>query len=188
MNILWRIIIVIIVILISSEKDTLTSFNKNFAKSYYFEHCVVAKESSKDSPLHVVQVTDGDTIQVSRECKPVTVRMIGINTPETVDPRRTAECFGHEASNYLKTLLTNTDVKIETDPTQDTYDKYGRLLGYVIMQDGTNVNKKIIEEGYGYEYTYHTPYRYQKEFKEAQKSAQQEKRGLWSQNTCKGEK
>jgi micrococcal nuclease len=188
MNIVLRIILVLLVVFFGSQKDTFSSFNKNFAKSYYFEHCIVAKESSKDSPLHVVQVVDGDTIQVSKDCKPVTVRLIGINTPETVDPRRTVECFGHEASNRAKEILSNVDVKIETDPSQDTYDKYGRLLGYVIMQDGTNFNQKMIAEGYAYEYTYNTPYRYQKEFKEAQKSAQKEDLGLWAKNTCDGKK
>ena len=188
MNIVLRILLVIIVVLLGSQRDTVTSFNKNFAKSYYFEHCVVAKESSKDSPLHIVNVVDGDTIQVSKECKPVTVRMIGINTPETVDPRRAVECFGKEASNRAKELLTNTDVRIETDSSQDTYDKYGRLLGYVIMQDGTNFNKKMVEDGYAYEYTYNTPYRYQKEFKDAEKLAREKELGLWAKNTCGGKK
>ena len=188
MNIFLRILLVLTVVLFGSQKGTFALFNKNFAKSYYFEHCVVSKESSKDSLLHVVQVVDGDTIQVSKECKPVTVRMIGINTPETVDPQRPVECFGKEASNRAKELLTNANVKIETDSSQDTYDKYGRLLGYVIMQNGTNFNKKMIEEGYAYEYTYNTPYRYQKEFKNAQKLAREKRLGLWAKNTCDGKK
>jgi micrococcal nuclease len=133
-----------------------------------------------------VEVSDGDTILVSKNCEPVKVRMIGIDTPETVDPRKPVQCFGKEASDYTKKHLQGKSVVIETDAEQDTYDKYGRLLGYVILEDGTNFNKTLIEEGYAHEYTYQTPYRYQKEFKEAEQSARENQRGLWNLETCAG--
>jgi len=64
-----------------------------------------------------------------------TMRLIGINTPETVDPRKPVECFGREASAEAKRLLTGQRVRIELDPSQNTYDRYGRLLGYVFVRD-----------------------------------------------------
>jgi micrococcal nuclease len=116
------------------------------------------------------------------------VRLIGINTPETVDPRRPVECFGKEASNRMKELAKGEIVKLEYDETQSTRDAYGRLLAYVYLEDGEMLNRKMIAEGYAYEYTYMLPYRYQKEFRELQTLAKTSKRGLWSDETCSGSK
>ena len=90
---------------------------------------------------------------------------------ETVDPRRPVQCFGKEASAEAKRLLTGARVRIAQDPTQDTRDKYGRLLAYLWLDDGLFFNKHMIEAGYAYEYTYRTPYQYRAEFKAAQKEA-----------------
>ena len=132
----------------------------------------------------VLKVVDGDTISIDMNGKKETVRLIGINTPETVDPRRPVECFGKEASNKAREILTGKRVRIETDASQSDRDKYGRLLGYVIREDGLFFNKYMIAEGYAYEYTYHVPYMYQREFKEAQRSAQANEKGLWAPGVC----
>jgi micrococcal nuclease len=129
--------------------------------------------------VSIVRVVDGDTIIVKMNGVDKKVRLMGLNTPETVDPRRLVQCFGKEASDKAKMTLSGQEVKIETDPTQDTHDKYGRLLAYVFLSDGTLFNKMMIEEGYGYEYTYQIPYKYQKEFKNAQIHARESKKGLW---------
>jgi micrococcal nuclease len=115
------------------------------------------------------------------------VRLIGVDTPETVDPRKTVECFGKEASNKAKELLTGKSVRIAADPTQDNRDKYNRLLRYVYLGDGTNFNKLMISEGYAHEYTYYVPYQLQSEFKAAQKDAERSEKGLWSPSTCAGD-
>jgi len=78
-------------------------------------------------------------------------------------------------------------VEIEFDDTQGTYDKYGRILGYLFV-NGENYNQKMIADGYAREYTYNTPYKYQKEFKQAQKNAQLANYGLRSPKTCQGER
>lgn len=157
----------------------------------------------------VSRVVDGDTIEVVRDGVPARppesgaggparppestqlgaggkekVRLIGINTPETVDPRKKVECFGKEASAHAKEILLGQKVKLVSDDTQTKYDKYGRLLAYVYREDGLFVNKYMIEEGYAYEYTYRVPYKFQKEFKEAQLKAQTEGRGLWKVGVC----
>src|SRR3712207_834205 len=96
----------------------------------------------QENEYEVVKVVDGDTLDVkNKEGITERLRLIGINTPETVDPRKPVECFGKEASNRAKTLLHGGTVTLEFDPTQDTRDKYGRLLAYVILPDGTNYNK-----------------------------------------------
>lgn len=136
----------------------------------------------------VVSVTDGDTLKVDLNGTTETLRLIGIDTPETVDPRKPVQCFGEEASKKAKETLTGKKVSLEADPTQGERDKYQRLLRYVYLEDGTSFNRWMIEEGYAHEYTYQSnPYKYQTEYKDAEKSARENKRGLWSDNTCKGD-
>ena len=123
----------------------------------------VEQETTTQAPVvelySVIKVVDGDTLAIEMNGQTQTIRLIGIDTPETVHPSKPVECFGVEASSYAKEVLAGTQVSIETDTTQDTYDKYGRLLAYVILEDGTNFNKLMIEEGYGYEYTYSLHYK-----------------------------
>lgn len=134
--------------------------------------------------MKVTKVIDGDTIMVKIGEKEESVRLIGVDTPETVDPRKTVQCFGKEASEEMKKLVENKMVRLEADSTQTDKDKYNRLLRYVYLEDGTLVNKKMIEEGFGFEYTYQIPYKFQTEFKEAQKVAEKNKMGLWADGAC----
>ena len=144
------------------------------------------KESApaKEGFYPVVRVIDGDTIVVHINGVDEKIRLIGVNTPETVDPRKTVECFGKEASSFTKQLLENKFVRLEGDNSQDNRDKYKRLLRYVFLEDGMLFNKELIAEGYAYEYTYKIPYTYQTEFKSAQRDAEQNKKGLWVSDAC----
>lgn len=132
----------------------------------------------------VTRIVDGDTIVVlvgggvSEK-----VRLIGVDTPETVDPRKPVQCFGKEASAFARSLLENKTVRLEADASQGDRDKYGRLLRYV-YQGVTLVNIAIIREGYGHEYTYRLPYKYQAEFKNAERTARDAQKGLWAQGAC----
>ncbi len=137
------------------------------------------------SGYRVVSVVDGDTIKVDIDGTTETIRIIGLNTPETVDPRKPVECFGKEASNKAKELLSGKTVTLEADSTQGERDKYGRLLRYVFMSNGTDYGKYMISSGYAYEYTYSKPYKYQASYKSTQKSAESSKAGLWGDNACK---
>jgi len=132
----------------------------------------------------VVQVVDGDTVVADIDGKRTTIRLIGLDTPETVDPRKPVQCFGKEASAKAKQILSGSSIRLETDPSQDTYDKYGRTLAFVFLKDGTLFNKYMIAEGYGHEYTYNLPYKYQTEFKAAEKAAREGKKGLWAPDVC----
>ena len=135
-------------------------------------------------PYTVTRLVDGDTIHVNANDQKLKIRMIGLNTPETVDPRKPVECFGREASAQAKTILVGQQVYLETDPSQDTIDRHGRTLAYVWTSSGRLFNLDMIADGYAYEYTYDLPYRYQADFKAAENDASANDRGLWSPNTC----
>ena len=99
-------------------------------------------------PYTVLKVVDGDTIHVSANGQKLKIRMIGLDTPETVDPRKPVQCFGREASAQAKTILGGQSVYLETDPSQDTIDKYGRTLAYVWTASGRLFNLDMIADGY----------------------------------------
>jgi micrococcal nuclease len=144
-------------------------------------------EESAKVYYQVTSVVDGDTIKVDIDGKTETIRLIGIDTPETVDPRKVVQCFGKEASNKAKEWLSGKTVELEADASQGERDKYDRLLRYVKIKDGIFYNLEIIKQGYAHEYTYNTPYKYQSDFKAAEKYATDNKLGLWSDSTCSGD-
>ncbi|MCD5383129.1 thermonuclease family protein [Candidatus Gracilibacteria bacterium] len=141
----------------------------------------------------VYKVLDGDTIKVFNENgEKKSVRMIGLDTPESYKIRfGYKECFGDEASNYLKKLVGNSEfVQIELDKTQGNngIDRYGRILGYVFL-NGENLNGKMIKDGFGWEYTYKKNfYKYQKEFRQNEDFARENNLGLWAKDTCDGKR
>ena len=132
----------------------------------------------------VIKVVDGDTLDIDLNGKIERLRLIGIDTPETVDPRKDVQCFGKEASNKAKELLNEQYITLESEETQGERDKYKRLLRYVYLPDGTNFNLFMIAEGYAHEYTYDEPYKYQSEFKQAESIARQIPKGLWDLSVC----
>ena len=135
----------------------------------------------------VYYVTDGDTVKVKINDENFIVRLIGIDTPETKDPRKAVQCFGQEASAYTKKILLNQNIILESDSVTQNKDKYGRLLRYIFLSNGTNFNHQLIAAGYAYEYTYKSQlYRYRDDFKQAQKYARENKLGLWSDSACAG--
>ncbi len=131
----------------------------------------------------VTNVVDGDTIDVSFDNTKERVRLLGINTPETVDPKVPVECFGPQASAETKSLLTGKQVTLVSDSSQSDRDKYGRLLRYIFLPDGTDIDLFLIEQGFAREYTYQSAYEYQAEFKAAQTLAKTQGKGLWG--ACK---
>jgi len=128
----------------------------------------------------VSRVVDGDTVVLDMHGVPTTLRLIGIDTPEVVDPKKPVQCYGPEASTRAHQLLDNQVVKVEEDQTQGEFDKYHRTLAYIFLPDGTNFEEYMIENGFGREYTYKKPYKYQKQFKAAQAKAKAASLGLWS--------
>lgn len=137
-------------------------------------------------PYPVSGVVDGDTVLVDVAGTPTTVRLLGIDTPETVHPDQPAQCYGPEAAARADELLTGGQVWLETDPSQAAADTYARTLAYLWLPGGDLVNLRLIEEGYAREYTYDRPYRYRDTFRAMQAAARAAQLGLWSPATCAG--
>lgn len=133
----------------------------------------------------VVSVTDGDTVRAMVDGKEEAIRIIGIDAPESTTSQ---ECFGVEASAKAKEFLNGKWIQLEKDTSQDNRDKYNRLLRYVWFDNGTDFGRRMIEEGYAFEYTYQVPYQKQAQYKETQSSSQSKSLGLWSTTTCSGQK
>jgi micrococcal nuclease len=126
--------------------------------------------------VKVTRVVDGDTIEIEGGER---IRYIGIDTPETVDPRKPIQCFGVEASNKNKELVEGKEIRLEKDITDR--DKYNRLLRYVWIDD-TFINLELVKQGFAYSYSYPPDIKYQDQFVKAQQEAREAKRGLW--NAC----
>lgn len=126
----------------------------------------------------VVKVIDGDTIDVSApgETAKERVRLIGIDTPETKDPRKPVQCFGKEASEFTKQLVGRT-VWLEYDVERN--DRYGRTLAYVFLDDGAFFNLILAEEGYAQPLTIPPNVKYSHGFVEAARNAREGGKGLW---------
>ncbi|MEA2461498.1 MAG: micrococcal nuclease [Actinomycetota bacterium] len=145
----------------------------------------------------VTRAVDGDTIvvqitgrtegpgageaQVGGEYR---VRLIGIDTPESVKPNSPVECFGHEASAATKALLEGRDVRLVKD-VEET-DQYDRLLRYVYFEDEM-ANARLVANGYASVYTYPPNVRHADLFVQLEREAREGDRGLWSPDTCNGD-
>ncbi|MBM3204402.1 thermonuclease family protein [Candidatus Uhrbacteria bacterium] len=117
------------------------------------------------------------------------VRLLGVNTPESVDPRRAVECFGKEASRFLQSLIEGKRVRLEPDLEADEIDKYGRLLRKVIGENGVDINAHLIEQGYAYAYVTFPMNKMRRTYlKNLQSKAEQTAVGLWNPSTCDGQK
>ena len=127
----------------------------------------------------VVRVIDGDTIVVSIGGSDEPIRLIGINTPETVDPRRPEECYGAEASARTKSLLPRgTAVRVERDA--ELRDRYDRLLAYVRRSsDDLFVNLSLVQDGFARSYPFAPNTAHQSEFSVAERAARSASAGLW---------
>lgn len=137
--------------------------------------------------VSLVRVVDGDTILVRQGSDTFYVRLLGINAPESVDPKRPVECFGQEAAGHLSVLLAQIkQLNLWSDPSQSSVDKYGRHLAYVETTDGFDFGLKMIQDGFAYEYTYDLPYKRQASYRQAEHLARAKQLGLWStQSGCR---
>jgi endonuclease YncB( thermonuclease family) len=129
----------------------------------------------------VTEFVDGDTIIVDMNGKSETLRFIGVDTPETHDPRKAVQCFGMAAAAFTKDLIGSNDVRLESDPLDTNRDRYNRLLRYIYLPDGRLVNAELIKQGYGFAYT-GFPFTKSDEFTGYQTIARVQNKGLW--NSC----
>ena len=150
------------------------------------------QKDSKNKPSYLVtKVFDGDTFEAEIDGKKEKVRMLGIDTPEkwesdkfdrdserTGKDKETIKKLGSLSTDYTSGLISGKQVVLIPENKGDDKDKYGRLLRYVYLEDGTFVNLKIIEDGYANAYRKFNVSK-QNEFIRAEKDARENKRGLW---------
>lgn len=153
---------------------TVSSLDKagNRSERVTFTTTVTIPES--EQVFKVVKVVDGDTITLSDGR---TIRYIGIDTPETVDPRKAVQCYGKEASDKNKELVEGKEVRLEKDVSE--YDKYKRTLRYIYIGD-IFVNDYLVRNGYAKSSSYPPDIKHQEQFREAEQEARENKRGMWS--------
>jgi micrococcal nuclease len=125
----------------------------------------------------VVRVIDGDTIEVEIDGREYRLRYIGIDAPETVKENTPVEWMGPEASAANRALVKGKTVYLEKDVSET--DRYGRLLRYVFLADGTFVNGELVRQGYAQAITYQPDVKYQKLLRTLEREARSAGRGLW---------
>ncbi|WP_347720517.1 thermonuclease family protein [Candidatus Nanohalovita haloferacivicina] len=138
----------------------------------------------------LISITDGDTIDIQINGRNDTVRLLGVDTPEThssnnpkefglqdtAENRACLEIYGEEAAEYLERNL-DSSIRVETDPSADRRGSYGRLLAYV-YSDNTSINKQLLEKGLARVYT--GEFTREKEYLRIEKEAKEKEKGLWS--------
>lgn len=149
---------------------------------------VSGPKPAKEDFFYISRVVDGDTVKLSNGQK---MRLIGVDTPEvhysnkllkdsdrTGRDIKTIQALGRKASDFTKNLCLGKKARLEFDV--EKHDRYGRLLGYLYLEDGTFVNGKILEEGYGQVMTVPPNVKHAEYFLKLQKDARAKRKGLWS--------
>lgn len=144
--------------------------------------CTSGSDSEYDGPYYVTRDVDGDTLIVNIGGDNTRVRMIGIDTPESVSPDESRNCEeGKKASDYTKDQLEGEDVYLEYDVSE--YDKYDRVLAYVYTEnDGkyTMFNETLLKKGYARTMTIQPNVKYADHFYDLQKEARENNEGFWT--------
>lgn len=162
----FLISIIFLLVIVSTQSGWLSSAPKTL-------------EQNQPGLYTIAHYVDGDTVAVNMNGSVETVRFIGVDTPETHKPNTPVQCFGPEAAAYTKGQISRFGkVRLQADPLDTNRDVYGRLLRYVYLPDGTLMDEKLIQQGYGFAYL-DFPFTKKAQFATDQKSAQAAKKGLW---------
>ncbi|MDF2744051.1 MAG: thermonuclease precursor [Actinomycetia bacterium] len=130
-------------------------------------------------PAKVQRVSDGDTFVATVKGRRERVRVIGVDTPESVAPNQPDEPYGEEASDFAKHYLDGETVLLAGDA--EPRDRYGRMLAYVWLEDGTFWNALLVAEGYAQQLTVPPNVTYERLFRRLVGEARRNDRGLWAQ-------
>ncbi len=133
----------------------------------------------------VLKVVDGDTIRVDVRGNRESVRLLGIDTPESVDPRKPVQCFAKAATEKMKSFVAGKSViLVDENDTQGNRDRYRRLLRYVYLSDSrrTFVNGEMVKQGYAFSFRKY-PTKMLEKFNNFEEYAREHNAGLWG--ACK---
>lgn len=144
----------------------------------WFDHAVQQAEQAQPGLYAVDHFVDGDTIAVKMGNKVESIRMIGVDTPETHKPNAPVQCYGPAAAQYTKTLIGTGKVRLEADERSTNRDRYNRLLRYVYLPDGRLLEAELIKNGYGFAYV-DFPFTKSADFTKYQTEAKTASKGLW---------
>lgn len=146
--------------------------------SFILSGCLI-QNGEETNLVQVEEVVDGDTIKVMYHGELTTIRILNIDTPE-VRGQKGKQLYGDEASNYAKKTLYGKKVRIEISAKDEPYDRYGRLLAYVFVDDHL-YEEMIVREGLArVAYLYEPDLKYVDRLKMAEEQARKEKRNIWS--------
>lgn len=173
----WRRLIAILLILLISA-GVLENRDEAWVLVEHWLEADGSRSTEAPGAVIVIRVVDGDTFVLSSGER---VRLIGIDTPESVKPGTPVECFGREASEHLKQLIEGKPVRLERD-VSDT-DRYGRLLRYAYMGDEL-INERLARQGYATAASYPPDVREQERLRQAERLAREEGIGLWDPKRC----
>jgi endonuclease YncB( thermonuclease family) len=141
----------------------------------------IQKSNEASTSAQVTKVVDGDTIDVEIDGQKAKVRYIGVDTPETVDPRKPVQCFGADAKKKNQELVEGKTVYLSKDVSET--DRYGRLLRFVYVTNGDTtifVNEALVKDGYAHVLTVPPDVSKAEYFKSLEEEARTKNLGLWS--------
>ena len=136
---------------------------------------------SQPGSFPIKKFVDGDTVLIDMSGSDEEIRFIGIDTPETHKPDTPIQCFGPDAAAYTKQRIGSDRIRLVADSLTTNRDRYDRLLRYVYLEDGTNLNLELVQKGYAFAYAF--PFAKSQEFHQAMKTAQSARSGLWGSCT-----
>lgn len=182
---LWKLylfpFLVVLTILASEQLKTFINRHQTFEQIAQETNALAEVDQRVFEKATVAKAIDGDTVELTTGEK---VRYVGIDTPETKHPTKGVQCFGREASARNKELVEGKKILMEKDVSNT--DRYDRLLRYIYLpnpeasQEAIFVNEYLVEQGYAQALTYPPDVKYNQIMLNAQKAAQQGKKGLWS--------
>ena len=146
----------------------------------WFEKAGKGVMTTQPGLYNVAHYVDGDTIAVDMNGTMETIRFIGIDTPETHKPNTPVQCYGPAAAAHTQNAIqaAGGKVRLVSDSLSTNRDRYDRLLRYVYLPDGTNLNELNVQQGYAFYYPYF-PFSKSTQFASDEQAAMEAHKGLW---------
>lgn len=152
------------------------------SRAGWLSHASTVLESNQPGMYSINHFIDGDTIAINMNGQVEKVRFIGVDTPETHKPNTPVQCYGPQAAAFTKRMIGKQSVRLVSDSLSTDRDRYNRLVRYIYLPDGTDLDELLVQQGYGFYYPYF-PFSKAARFAADEQAAQATHKGLWG--TCK---